>query len=185
MCDLVGHHDVLWCLDDLKGKRYVGHTWHAGQITLRQRIGRRALLVVLFPLCQGRGLVRNVAALHDARPGGHAVLSRVRFEVPMGRTEHLPDAVQIRLAVGRPGARIRSGRALPRLRGQPREPDPEPGKSRRHHQRGQQALPQSAHRPSPPRHYRTTGGEVRVLGAAEGLVLRCGCSEAQQCVQRS
>ena len=97
-------------LHDLKRKRHVGGARHARQIAFHFRIQLQPVRVVFFLLLRGCRQIRNLAAFHHADAGRFRAgrtqrhdltgLRRMALQVPVGRVHGLPDAVQIRLAVG-------------------------------------------------------------------------------------
>ena len=135
---LVGDEERRLALEDLEGERHVGGARHARQVALDLRVAGQPLRLVLVLLLAGLGQVGNLAADHDAdarrhgadraegdhflgrhrhhRPGTHRQrrTGGVRFEVPVGGVQGLPDPVQIGLAVG--GARHRGAGRLARDR---------------------------------------------------------------------
>jgi hypothetical protein len=53
----------------------------------------------------------------DAETGGGLVAAAVRLQVPVGRIAHLPDALQIRFAIGKPRRLVTRRRRLRRESG--------------------------------------------------------------------
>ena len=114
---LVNDGDLVGLLDDLKRIRHVGDAGNSRKIALAFRVERRALFEVHLLLRERRRLIGDGAPFHHATPGGYAEARAVVFEVPRGRVEDLPDALQVRMPV--PGARRRVGcrrRGLPHAR---------------------------------------------------------------------
>ena len=107
---LEGHRDVFGRLEDLERELHVHDARHAGQVAVGHRIGRRPVRDVLGPLHRRPRLIRNRAALHDARSSRHPVTCHVPLEVGRRPIAHLPDPLQIRLALGGPGYRHFSNR---------------------------------------------------------------------------
>ena len=91
---------------------------NAGQITLRFRVGGRAVLKVLALLGQRRRLVGNLVAVDDTHPGRHSLSGLMVLDIPGRRVHDLPDAAEIGLAVWSPrqGLIVRS---LPAGNGDP------------------------------------------------------------------
>ena len=108
-CKFMDDHDVLLALDDLKRKRHIGGTGHAWKITLDRRVTSQSVLVVFSSRRPRVGRVRNLVTHYNSestRDRGkctqipHHTCSRcVWFDVPVCRVQHLPDSVQIRLAI--------------------------------------------------------------------------------------
>ena len=96
------HRHVGRRLEDLKRKRHVHDARHAWQIALRFRIGGRAIGEVLLLPLERPGLVGDLVAFNDSLAGGHAQPRGVVLDLPRRGSEHLPDALQIGPAVGRP-----------------------------------------------------------------------------------
>ena len=121
MIELVGERDGLRGLSDLKRIGHVGDARHSWQKTVRLgEIGGLAIGEVFLLLCQSRGQVRDLVALHDAQSRGDAQLPRVVLNVPGGRIQGLPDTVEIGLSIGqfaRSGSRGFSGGRSLRQRG--------------------------------------------------------------------
>src|SRR4029450_5658892 len=67
---LVRDREGLVALKDLKGKRHVGRARNAGQIALDLGVARQPVLLVLSPLREPLGRVRDAAADHDAYTRG-------------------------------------------------------------------------------------------------------------------
>src|SRR5690606_8378488 len=74
---------------------------------------RRALQKIAALLLASGRQIRNLAALHDARPRGHQVLRLVMLEAVGCAVADLPNALEIRLAVRRARDRlcVRGGRS--------------------------------------------------------------------------
>src|SRR5213594_3115692 len=108
-CVFVGHHNILWSLDDLKGIWKVGSAWYAGQITLDLGVKLHPVRLILLLLGGRCRQVRNLIALHNAltwRQGerrsqcGHWTLrGSVALEIPIGLIQSLPDTVQVRFSI--------------------------------------------------------------------------------------
>ena len=98
---LVQDRDLVALLDDLERVRHVGDARHARHVALRLGIVRQALPEILLAQRERRRQVRNLPALDDPLPSGHAELRRMIFDVPDGGIERLPDALQIGMPVGR------------------------------------------------------------------------------------
>ena len=109
----IGDQNHLAGLHDLKRKRHVGGARNARQVALHFRIQLQPVRVIFFFLLRRCRQIGNLAAFHHAdarrlRAGGAqrhhlAGLRRVALQIPVGRVHGLPDAVQIRLAVGGSG----------------------------------------------------------------------------------
>ena len=125
--ELIGDDDPVRALEDLERVGQVGGARHAGVVALGFGIADRVDVVVVdgqpplevrLPAGQGLGPVGDLAALDDARPRGlgapHAQqaverprLRAVGLQVPVGRGEGLPDAVQIGIRRPRqPGSHV-------------------------------------------------------------------------------
>src|ERR1700680_3264828 len=122
-CKFISKQDRVCALNDLKWKGHVISAWHTGVVTLEfgiagvvpMRVARdiydHALFGVGLLLCQGFGLVRNFAALHDAlsaRPGAiraHKIRMRAGLRImvlniDVRSNKSLPDATEVGFAVG-------------------------------------------------------------------------------------
>src|SRR5262245_59451964 len=88
---LVEKGDLVALLHDLKRVRHVRDPRDPGQKTFALRIERGAILEILLPLLERRGLVGDRAALDNAAAGRHAEARVVIFEIPCGCVEDLPD----------------------------------------------------------------------------------------------
>src|SRR5207245_976998 len=111
VAELVGHCDQPGVLNDLERKRHVGRPGNTGHVAggLGRIIGVPGLEVFSF-LGERGGLIWNFAALDYALPRRHPQGAIVVLKVPRGGAQHLPEAVQVGLAVGR--ARNASRRRL-------------------------------------------------------------------------
>ena len=110
----VQEHDVLGALDDLKRERHVGGPRHAGQIAFDLRIERQLVREIRAALLQSFGPIRNLTTFDHAETARHGTTRTelgaeprrrgVRFDVPVGCVDGLPDAVEIGVAVGCAGS---------------------------------------------------------------------------------
>jgi len=82
---------LIRLLNDLKRIRHVGNARHARQVTLRFRVQRRALVVILLLLDERLGLVRDLVALDNARTARYTFLRGVILNIPRGGIHRLPD----------------------------------------------------------------------------------------------
>ena len=89
-------------LRNLKGIRHVHDAGHTRQIAFRLGVGGRAVLEVFLLLEQRLGTVGDLVSLDDALPRRHASFRDMVLDVPGRRIHGLPDAREVRLAVGRP-----------------------------------------------------------------------------------
>jgi len=97
-------------LKDLEGIGHVGRTRHTRQIALDLWIGGQPAVGVLSLLRGGFGQVGDLVAFDDPFAGGNAERRAERddralfrwmiLDIPIGRIQRLPDAVQVRFAVG-------------------------------------------------------------------------------------
>ena len=132
---LVGDEDRLRALEDLKRIRHVVRARHAGQVAFDLGVGGQPVLLVLLFLREGGWRVGNLVAFNNAdarrhrtdsaqrkhgrgrhrpiwtRPERKGRASDVGLKVPIRFVHGLPDAVQIRMPVGRARRPIR-GRLL-------------------------------------------------------------------------
>src|SRR3989442_3224036 len=111
---LVGHRDQLGILNDLERERHIGGPGNTGQVAggLSRIIGLPTLEV--FPFLRERGgLIWNCAAFDYSLPRMHSQVTIVILQIPCGSAQHLPDAAEVGLAVGRAGnasrRRLRQG----------------------------------------------------------------------------
>ena len=93
--------DVGRRLHDLKRVRRVHRAGHAEQPAFRLCILSRLLAEVLLLRGKHPRLVWNLVPFDDALARGHAEARRMILQIPVRRTEGLPHAVQIGLAVPR------------------------------------------------------------------------------------
>ncbi len=115
---LVKKGHLIPALHDLKRVRHVRDARNAGQVTLGFGVGRLAVLVVLLLLQQRRGRVRDFVALNHTFASGNTKPRAVVLNIPCGGVDDLPDALDVRLAVGGFRRRIpreSCGRSLARL----------------------------------------------------------------------
>src|SRR5262249_19334022 len=106
--------DLLGALRNLKRVRHVHDAGDARQPALRVRIGGVPVLEVLLLLGQRLRSIGDLVALDDASPGRHALVADVVLYVPVSSSHGLPDAREIRLAIGRAGHSAGAGRGRPR-----------------------------------------------------------------------
>ena len=93
-------------LENLKRKVQIHDSRDARQVAFRERIGRLPILKILGLLLRGPGLIRDCAA-RDNRPARqHIEARRVILQIGSRAAGRLPDALQIRLAVGRARQRL-------------------------------------------------------------------------------
>src|SRR3989442_14402381 len=111
VAELVGHRDQLRVLNDLERKGHVCGPGNTGHIAggLGRIIDVPGLEVFSF-LGERGGLIWNCAALDYALPRRHPQRTIVILEIPRRGAQHLPEAVEVGLAVG--GARNAARRRL-------------------------------------------------------------------------
>ena len=110
---LEGDCHGLGRLKDLKREVHIHDPWDAGHVALRERIGLLPVLKVLGLLRSGPRLVWDFAAGDNRTAGRHVESGGVILEIGCRGAGCLPNAFEVRLAVG--GARQRllgSRRAL-------------------------------------------------------------------------
>ncbi len=120
---LIGDHDGVRALENLKGIGHVSRSRHARQIAFQFRIGSPAIGKIFLLFRAGCRQIRQRVALDDSNSGRHRAdgaqggWSRtwpVRLYIPIGLVESLPNPVQVGLAVDctQPavGRRLSSGR---------------------------------------------------------------------------
>src|SRR2546421_1313224 len=111
---LVQDGDLVGLLHDAERIRHVGETRHARQNALVLRIERLAVLEVLLLLRERLGAVGNLVPLDHATACGNTEARAVILQVPGGGVQHLPDALQVGLALARAGWRVGSRGGLRR-----------------------------------------------------------------------
>ena len=79
---------------------------HADHFAIRFRIKGIPVFGIQSPLLERPGLIRQLISDNNPLPAGHAVNGRVGLDVPIRRVNSLPDTLQIRMPVTRPGRRI-------------------------------------------------------------------------------
>ena len=101
------HGDGLGRLEDLKRKIQIHDPRDAGHVALPERIGLLPILKVLRLLRGGPRLIRDLAAGHNRPAGQHVVSRGVILKIGCRGAGRLPDALEVRLAVGRARQRLR------------------------------------------------------------------------------
>ncbi len=98
---LEGHRDQLRRLENLEREIKVHDARDAGYVAFRERVGRLAVPEIFGPLLRSGGLIGNLAAGDYRASRDHVEAGDVILQVGRGTTFGLPDALQVRFAVGR------------------------------------------------------------------------------------
>ena len=115
-----GHGDDLRRLENLKREIQIHDPGNARHVAFREWIGRLPVLKVLGPLLGGPRLIRDYAA-RDNRPAGqHVEAGDVILKIGSRGAGRLPDALEVRLAVGRARQGLLAGRRRARRGGKQR-----------------------------------------------------------------
>nr|ABZ06408.1 hypothetical protein ALOHA_HF4000009L19ctg1g5 [uncultured marine microorganism HF4000_009L19] len=104
---LVQNQHTVGKLQNLKRIGHIRDAGHPGHIALGFGVCGPAAVKVLLFFRQRPRLIGNLIPLHDASPGGHSQSPRMVLNIPRGRVEDLPNALQVGLAVDRAWRRIR------------------------------------------------------------------------------
>src|SRR2546426_170823 len=94
---------IIGRLENLERKRHIHNAGNTKQISLRIRIGRRAILEILPLLRKRLGPVRKLVAFDNALAAGHAEPCWMVLDIPCRRVQYLPDALQVWFPVGHAG----------------------------------------------------------------------------------